>query len=477
MSALWINISKILSLLIFTSVASASHKIFRLEGGQTPYEGRVSVHLKDAGWMPVCSDGLNTDGADVICNELGFSAGAMWVKSPKVEAKSLTSGCVYVNCPEGSKSWAQCYYNLTHASCNCKQAKASCNYYGYRGCYNLGNLKSKLTIPYAVGQLTIQECLRFCRKYRFGAVLKDKCKCFNSDIEDGKRGSNAICRTACSGDDNHACGGTFPNYGVYESQMGACGGKYSANNGTIYSPQFPGCYFDKSSCSWSVTSIEDHVSLDFTILNFSDESFEITVTEEHDGSVTMLGRYNKKSPPTSTILSRSEKTVMIQLNMVKESGGCTMFAIDIKDKVPPTGKSVQPSSISTETTESSSNTGLENAGQGLPLGLILGPVLGVTALVLLIILMIVCCRSIKKRDSEHTANDEPADATVPGNYISEAELQYYAQDEIYECRPTTDTRSFEKTTDTSEKSQDKCVNAYFAYETKFDAEYSYLKHS
>ncbi|XP_070562280.1 uncharacterized protein [Ptychodera flava] len=497
MRTLW-NISKLLSLLFYTSVVSANHKIFRLEGGQTPYEGRVSVHLKDAGWMPVCSDGWNTDGADVIFNELGFSAGAMWVKSPRVEDKPITSGCVYdVSCPEGSTSWAQCYYNLKNEPCNCKQAKASCNYYGYKGCYNLGTAKGETEKDY--NQLTIQDCLGSCRKYSYilSAVLEDKCKCFDSQIEEGKRGSNAICGTACGGDDNHACGGTFPNYGVYESKMGACGGSYQTDNGTIYSPQFPGCYNGKSDCSWSITTVKDHVSLDFTIFNFSDESFEIIITEDYDGSATVLGQYNKTSPPTSIIYSRSEKA-FIKLYKINEGNGCDVFAIDfsgrvrcevpdgvdngraVTDSICPycsgdtvtvvcdpgyvvnstyssvechngewnaslpqciaTDKSAYPNTsiIMIEKNDSVQTT--QDTGSGLSSGFNLGAVVGLTLFVALIILLIIlCCILTRKRHRELRAKNEKADAqTVRLKEIRISEPQCQMTDETEGCIANTD---------------------------------------
>ncbi|XP_070563614.1 kremen protein 2-like [Ptychodera flava] len=114
--------------------------------------------------------------------------------------------------------------------------------------------------------------------------------------------------------------------------MGACGGNYTTNSGTIYSSRFPGCYHNKSNCSWSITTVEDHVSLDFTIFDFSDESFQVIITEKYNGSVTVLGQYNKTSPPTSTIYSRSKKAI-ITLYEIKEGNGCDVFAIDFSGQV------------------------------------------------------------------------------------------------------------------------------------------------
>ncbi|XP_070563613.1 uncharacterized protein [Ptychodera flava] len=442
--------------------------------------------------MPVCCDSWNTDGADVICNELGFSVGAMWVKSSRVEDKNVTSGCMYAHCPKGSKSWAQCNYNLTHEQCYCKQAKASCNYYGYKGCYNLGDCKGEEHI--LDDQLTIQECLRFCRNYSFGAVLKDTCKCFDSDIEDDKRGNNAICGTACGGDDNHACGGTCPYHGVYESQMGACGGSYATNNGTIYSPQFPGCYHDKSVCVWSITTVKDHVSLDFTIFNFSDESFEVHITEDYNGSVTVLGQYDKMSPPTSTINSRSEKA-FIHLFNINESNGCGIFAIDFSGQV----RCEVPDEVHNGTVDTDSicpycsgdivtvvcdpgyvtnstyssvecNNGKWNASlpqcidsfqttqdTGLSSGSNLGAVLGLTILVVLIVLLIILWFIIiRKRDGEQRARDEIADAqTVRFNEISISEPQRQMTDETEGCVANNDSRPLQNIGNTPDESQDK----------------------
>ncbi|XP_070556966.1 uncharacterized protein [Ptychodera flava] len=110
--------------------------------------------------------------------------------------------------------------------------------------------------------------------------------------------------------------------------MGACGGDYTENNGTIYSPQFPGYYNGNSSCNWSIMAVEDdHIRLAFTIFNISDERYEIIITEGYNGSDTVLGQFNQTSPPTSEIYSCSDE-IIIQLNTIGDSNGSVFFAVD-----------------------------------------------------------------------------------------------------------------------------------------------------
>ncbi|XP_070548058.1 uncharacterized protein [Ptychodera flava] len=296
---------------------------------------------------------------------------------------------------------------------------------------------------------------------------------------------------------------------IVAAQMGACGGKYATNTGTIYSPEFPGCYHYKSNCSWSITTAKDHVSLDFTIFNFSNESFEVIVAEEYNGSVAVLGQYNKMSPPTSTIYSRSEE-VFIQLNRINESNGCGVFAIDLSGQVRcevpdevdngradtdsiclycsgdivtvvcepgyvvnSTYSSVEchngewnaslpqcmaaysaayPSTsiIMIEKTDSLQTT--QDTGSGLSIGFNLGSVFGLTLFVVLIVLSISLCSILtRKRDSGQCENNEKADTqAVRLKEIRILDPQYQMRDESDGCIANTDSRPLQDTPDESQ---------------------------
>ncbi|XP_070556102.1 scavenger receptor cysteine-rich domain superfamily protein-like [Ptychodera flava] len=299
---------------------------YRLTGGSTPYEGNVEIFLSYQGWTPLCDEYWNTYRADEVCHGMGHSTGAMWSESVATPSRTAGPTCVSLQCAENTDSISLCTLDLKE-NCQCTQVQATCNYEGYVGCFKgaecdkIGELEDN--------QMTIQLCLENCRSkgLQFGSLQPTKCICRDSDTEcqEWSEADNILCALSCGGDESHACGGRTVYFGKYDVQMGACGGSYSEERGTIYSHNFPGYYPDNSQCSWDVSTSDDHVSLDFTIFDIRGLSDQILITESYEGTEQLLAHVNSTFDPSHTIHSCSSK---VNIELLSSSGG--KFAVDFK---------------------------------------------------------------------------------------------------------------------------------------------------
>ncbi|XP_070556988.1 kremen protein 2-like [Ptychodera flava] len=232
---------------------------------------------------------------------------------------------------EGSEDKLQdCDFEVD-LSCHCNQAKATCNYDGYDGCYEVVNCE--LSEEFVNDKMTIQLCLEYCRNNDFmlGMLQSgDRCICRDKDAkcDSWQRKENTRCYVPCGGDESQACGGNSIIAGVYNVQMGACGGHFTEDGGTIYSPGFPGFYTGNNHCTWAVGLVKDHVGLDFTISKISGDNDIIVFAEILDGSARIIDQRNKTWNPEQSIYSCSNE-VMIGLQR-KDGQGNSIFAIAYK---------------------------------------------------------------------------------------------------------------------------------------------------
>ncbi|XP_070556931.1 scavenger receptor cysteine-rich domain-containing protein DMBT1-like [Ptychodera flava] len=314
------SVFKIMEFLVFLILAikiteqtySTAQEIARLANGSTPYEGRVEILTGEYGWTPVCDEHWDMSDADVLCRDIGYRNGAMSSDSPRTSDVTLSTICVVnVTCNAGSTTLRECSYNISTDCNNCYQAKATCNFYGYHGCYHFSTCNNNIWTGH--DNMTIQYCVELCRNNDSSVAMLfgefgSECICrdLNSTCAEWSNVSNAQCNKLCSGSDWLACGGGHSLASVYDIQMGACGGEYQQQTGTIYSPYFPGYYNTEHHCEWTIEIPEEYtISIKFTIFNLANNFDNVKVTETYQGEERLLGNFAKHSPPTDDIHSCS----------------------------------------------------------------------------------------------------------------------------------------------------------------------------
>ncbi|XP_035660946.1 uncharacterized protein LOC118405549 [Branchiostoma floridae] len=129
------------------------------------------------------------------------------------------------------------------------------------GCYQDEPVNKPLLTGPSVSHVntTIQKCLKYCRaqSYRYAGVAnRFGCRCGNQLQQDSASRRLPVneCTAPCGGDQFQFCGGpsTSQRVEVFEASIGACGGDLKANEGIIYSPDFPGPYPLDQNCVWNI---------------------------------------------------------------------------------------------------------------------------------------------------------------------------------------------------------------------------------
>ncbi|XP_070559351.1 scavenger receptor cysteine-rich domain-containing protein DMBT1-like [Ptychodera flava] len=312
----------------------------KLTNGPTPYEGRVEMLTEEYGWMPVCDEHWNMSDADVVCRDIGYMEGAMSHDSPRTGDVTISTSCVVnVSCEESSTTFQECSHDISNDCNDCYQAKATCNFYGYYGCYNFNDCDNNIWTGH--DNMTIQYCVEFCRNndtsvaMLTGARMElSECICrdLNSTCDVWSNVSNAKCNQVCSGANWQICGGGAYHASVYDVQMGACGGEYHNQTGTIYSPYFPGYYKTEEYCEWSIVSQEHHISIRFTIFDLANDDDYVNVTENYQGEERILGNFSRTFPASREIYSCSSGVLIVFLANDGENQNGT-FALDFSGRM------------------------------------------------------------------------------------------------------------------------------------------------
>ncbi|XP_078668616.1 uncharacterized protein LOC144909973 isoform X4 [Branchiostoma floridae x Branchiostoma belcheri] len=159
--------------------------------------------------------------------------------------------------------------------CHIQDCKAP----GYLGCYNDddGNLIPKAVTP-PKWSLTIESCLEHCRLItRRYAVIRNgqDCYCTDGVTSTAKplKPSNA-CGVRCHGNMFQYCGGYKRTVSVFDTNMGRCNISRYGQQGTIYSPNYPGSYPSSTDCHWNISVPEDHlIKLRFQLFSMNEASW------------------------------------------------------------------------------------------------------------------------------------------------------------------------------------------------------------
>uniref|UniRef100_A0A8C3FL70 Kringle-containing protein marking the eye and the nose n=1 Tax=Chrysemys picta bellii TaxID=8478 RepID=A0A8C3FL70_CHRPI len=181
----------------------------------------------------------------------------------------------------------------------------SCHMPGYIGCFlDSGNPPALSGSSGTSSKLTIQVCIRYCRKrgYKFAGV-EAGCACFcgsEGDLRWAQPVGAVECDQVCFGKASELCGGDG-RIGVYDVSVGACQGNFSAPSGVIYSPDFPDDYGPDSNCSWVLRPPgSSAVELRFQIFEIRDPNDRL---ELRDGrSRRLLAQFDGHHRPGPALL-------------------------------------------------------------------------------------------------------------------------------------------------------------------------------
>ncbi|XP_072341503.1 kremen protein 2-like [Scyliorhinus torazame] len=180
---------------------------------------------------------------------------------------------------------------------------------GYVGCFlDSGNPPALTGSSGTSTKLTVQVCIRFCRKkgYKFAGVEAGyACFCGNAfDVSARERVSAVQCDQVCFGKSSELCGGDG-HIGIYDVSVGACEGNVTRTEGIIYSPNFPDDYGADSNCSWRVRPQgAGSVRLDFRLFEVRDRNDQLQIRDGHTGR--LLASYDGKQLPPKRLTFHSD---------------------------------------------------------------------------------------------------------------------------------------------------------------------------
>ncbi|XP_064425444.1 kremen protein 2-like [Latimeria chalumnae] len=211
----------------------------------------------------------------------------------------------YCRNPDGDvQPW--CYVSETEEGIYWKYCDIpSCHMPGYIGCFlDSGNPPALSGSSGTSTKLTVQACIRFCRKkgYKYaGLEAGYACFCGNDvDMSKNEQVSTVECDQVCFGKSNELCGGDG-RIGIYGVSVGACEGNTTDPSGVIYSPDFPDDYRADSNCSWSILPMASSaIEVDFKLFEIRDPNDRVELRDGCSGR--LLAHFNGHQRPDRTMV-------------------------------------------------------------------------------------------------------------------------------------------------------------------------------
>ncbi|KAJ8032925.1 Galectin-3-binding protein [Holothuria leucospilota] len=264
MDYLEVKYDKILRSILVTLFCASFNKCedgdIRLAGSVKSFEGRVEVEYNGT-WGTICSNGWNHRDAEVVCNQLGFSNGAMLASNVGRTTLAPGSGPVLLSnlmCNGNERRLSACsgYHLQSNSSCDhSTDAVVVCQIPSYEGCYQEetpGWLKRNILRN---GNMTLSFCISTCRRYGFSYARLGSgsvCHCGNNRTGFGSNRAISYCNMVCTGNLNEICGGNSTIYSYFATSLGSSSGTFEDSSGTIASPNFPGPYQAGSTGDWTI---------------------------------------------------------------------------------------------------------------------------------------------------------------------------------------------------------------------------------
>ncbi|XP_029462628.1 kremen protein 2 isoform X2 [Rhinatrema bivittatum] len=196
----------------------------------------------------------------------------------------------YCRNPDGDvQPW--CYVSETEDGIYWKYCDIpTCHMPGYMGCFlDSGNPLALAGSSGTSTKLTVQVCIRFCRKkgYQYAGVEAGyACFCGNEmDMSKNQLVSALECDQVCFGKSSELCGGDG-RIGIYDVAVGACEGDDNNTSGVIYSPEFPDDYGADSNCTWNVRPLGCvGMEVHFEIFEIQDGNDQVELRDGHTNRI------------------------------------------------------------------------------------------------------------------------------------------------------------------------------------------------
>ncbi|XP_067884449.1 kremen protein 2-like isoform X2 [Heterodontus francisci] len=244
----------------------------------------------------------------------------------------------------------------------------SCSMPGYMGCFlDSGNPPALSGSSGTSTKLTVQVCLRFCRKkgYKYAGVEAGyACFCGNAlDLSKKERVSAVECDQVCFGKSSELCGGDG-RIGIYDVSVGACEGNSTAMNEVIYSPNFPDDYGADSNCTWTLRPTEAvSMQLNVPLFEVRDRNDRLEIRDGHTNRA--LATFNGHQRPDRTLLFHTNFLVIhFQSDQILHAQGFTLLFKGLRDNSSQgddvrgsAGSSQLPPTVAAERLNSSVSTG------------------------------------------------------------------------------------------------------------------------
>ncbi|XP_030066051.1 kremen protein 2 isoform X1 [Microcaecilia unicolor] len=240
----------------------------------------------------------------------------------------------YCRNPDGDvQPW--CYVSETEEGVYWKYCDIpTCQMPGYMGCFlDSGNPLALAGSSGTSTKLTVQVCIRFCRKkgYRYAGVEAGyACFCGNeTDMRKNHRVSAVECDQVCFGKSSELCGGDG-RIGIYDVAVGACEGDDNNTSGVIYSPEFPDDYGADSNCTWNVRPLGCvGMEVHFKIFEIRDENDRVELRDGHTNRI--LAQFDGHHKPEGVMILLTDYLLLtFQSNEIFQAQGFALWYHGVK---------------------------------------------------------------------------------------------------------------------------------------------------